>query len=93
MNAGSLSLAVTSALTLAACAMAWTRANTTPEQLHQDYAECEITAYGKHPENVVHVQSESLREPSKDVDTNETLRNEETNYCMRRRGYVYQRAN
>jgi hypothetical protein len=86
-------MAIVVALLLCACTMAWTRANTSPEQRHQDYAECEITAYGKYPENVAHIASDNVREPSKDVDTNETLRNEETNYCMRQRGYLFQRAN
>jgi hypothetical protein len=72
--------------------MAWIRPNTNPDQTHQDYAECEITAYGKYPENMVHIDSQSRREPSRDVDTNTTLRDEETKYCMRQRGYVYERA-
>jgi hypothetical protein len=68
--------------------MDWSRPGTGPEQVRQDYAECDILATGKYPENVVHIDSYSPHEPSRDVDTNAVLRDEETQYCMRQRGYA-----
>lgn len=80
------------ALLISGCTLTWIRPNTSSQQMHQDYAECEITAYGKYPANMVHLSSESPREPSRDVDANTILRDEETKYCMRQRGYDYGHA-
>jgi hypothetical protein len=70
--------------------MAWVRPNTTAEQTHDDSADCNIRAYGKYPERMVRIDSTSRNQPSRDEDTNSTLRDEEAKYCMRQKGYTYQ---
>jgi hypothetical protein len=77
---------------LASCSMGWVRPNTSPEQVQQDGAECRIAAYGKYPERMVHVESDNRREPSRDEDTNTTVRDEEAKYCMRQKGYAFERV-
>jgi hypothetical protein len=84
---------VTAATTLVAgCTMGWVRPSTTAEQTHSDYAECEISAAGKYPPNIIKAGSLRVGEPSIDSDANQLLRDEETKFCMRQRGYVYGRV-
>jgi len=70
--------------------MHWNRPGTSPEQMHQDYAACDISATGKYPETMIHVDSDNRHEASRDVDTNAILRDQEIQYCMRQKGYVCQ---
>ena len=74
------------------CTMGWVRPNTSPEQVEQDGAECRIAAYGKYPERMVHVESDNRREPSRDEDTNTLVRDEDAKYCMRQKGYAFERV-
>ena len=87
-------LSVTAAATalLAGCTMGWVRPNTTAEQTRSDNAECQISAAGKYPPNVIRAGSLRPGEPSIDTDANELLRDEEAKYCMRQRGYTYGRG-
>jgi hypothetical protein len=71
--------------------MGWVRPNTSPHEVEQDGAACRIAAYGKYPERMVHVESDSPREPSRDEDTNSILRDEDAKYCMRQKGYAFER--
>ena len=79
-------------IAFSSCVMGWVRANTSPEEAERDGAACRIVAYGKYPERMVHVQSDSRREPSRDEDTNTLLREEDAKYCMRQKGYGFQRV-
>ena len=72
--------------------MGWVRPDTSPEQVEQDGAACRIAAYGKYPERMVHVESDNRREPSSDQDTNTVIREEDAKYCMRQKGYVFERV-
>jgi len=76
-----LSVAAAAAL-IAGCTMGWVRPNTSAEQSHEDYAECEISAAGRYPP---YIRGGSH-------DANQDLRDEETKYCMRQRGYTYTRV-
>ena len=87
-----LSVTTAAAALLAGCSMVWVRPNTTAEQTHNDNVECEISAAGKYPPNIIRAGSLRPGEPSVDTDTNELLRNEEAKYCMRQRGYAYTRV-
>lgn len=84
-------LLVSALLLLAGCAAGWVRPGTSPAQAHQDDFACQVEAWGKYPHQNVHIDSDSLREPSKDVDANSTIRDEEQKYCMRQQGYAFQR--
>ena len=75
----------------AGCTMSWVRPGTPPDQTREDSADCNIQAYGKYPERMVHVEGAGRDHPSYDEDTNTTLRDEEAKYCMRQKGYVYMR--
>jgi hypothetical protein len=83
---------IVSLVALCSCTMAWVRPNTSPEQVQQDGADCRIAAYGKYPERMVRIESDNPREPSRDDDTNALLRDEEAKYCMRQKGYAFERA-
>jgi hypothetical protein len=84
---------VTAATTLVVgCTMGWVRPSTTAQQAHSDYAECEISAAGKYPPNIIKAGSLRPGEPSIDSDANQLLRDEETKFCMRQRGYAYGRV-
>jgi len=76
--------ALLSLVAVEGCTMGWVRPNTSPDQ------ECHIAAYGKYPERMVHIESDSRREPSRDEDSNSVLRDEEANYCMRQKGYSFE---
>src|ERR1700740_535410 len=87
-----LGVAATATALLAGCTMGWVRPNTTAEQTRSDNAECQISAAGKYPPNVIRAGSLRPGEPSIDTDANELLRGEEAKYCMRQRGYTYGRG-
>jgi hypothetical protein len=87
-----LSVTTAAAALVAGCSMVWVRPNTTAEQTHNDTVECEISAAGKYPPNIIRAGSLRPGEPSVDTDTNELLRNEEVKYCMWQRGYTYARV-
>jgi len=57
---------------------------TSPDQVHADDFACEVRAWGQYPHQNVHIDSDSLREPSRDLDPNTTMRSEEQKYCMRK---------
>lgn len=78
-------------LLLTGCAAGWVRPNTSPDQAHAEDFACEVQAWGKYPHQNVHIDSDSLREPSRDLDPNTTIRGEEQKYCMRQKGYTFQR--
>ncbi len=79
---------IASAVLISGCVMDWSRPGTSPEQMRQDYGACDIVATSKYPENIVHIDSNRIHEPSRDVDTNAILRDQETQYCMRQKGYA-----
>jgi|HubBroStandDraft_4_1064222.scaffolds.fasta_scaffold2494720_1 hypothetical protein len=81
-------LAIVFAALISGCAMDWSRPGASPEQMRQDYAACDISATGKYPESVVHITNTDPHEPSKNIDTNAILRDQETQYCMRQKGYA-----
>jgi hypothetical protein len=84
---------VTAAIAVVAgCTMGWVRSSTTAEQTRSDHAECEISAAGKYPPDIIKAGSLRRAEPSIDTDVNELLRDEEAKYCMRQRGYAYGRV-
>ena len=88
-----LCLSVTVAVAfLVGCTLGWVRSNTTAEQTRGDNADCQISAAGKYPPNIVKAGSLRPGEPSIDTDANELLRDEEAKYCMRQRGYTWERA-
>jgi hypothetical protein len=59
--------AVVTVVLVSGCAMDWSRPGSSPEQVRQDYAECDISATGKHPPNVIKAGSLRPGEPS--IDT------------------------
>lgn len=87
-----LLLLLTIALLSACAPMVWVRPDTTPAQVQSDGAECRISAYGKYPEKEVLITHNDKREPSTFQDSNDTLRDAEASYCMRAKGYTWQRA-
>ena len=87
-----LSVTIAAAVLVSGCSMVWVRPNTTLEQTRNDNAECQISAAGKYPPNIIRAGSLRPGEPSIDTDANELLRDEEAKYCMRQRGYTYARV-
>ena len=79
-----------SLLLLSGCAAGWARPNTSPDQAHQDDFACQVEAW-KVSRQSVHIDSDEFREPSRDVDTNSTMRGEQAKYCMRQKGYTFGR--
>jgi hypothetical protein len=72
--------------------MGWVRSDTTGQQTRDDNADCQISAAGRYPPNVIRAGSLRPGEPSIDTDANELLREEDAKYCMRQRGYTYART-
>ena len=85
-------MTIATAALVAGCAMGWVRPDTTAEQTRGDNAECQISAAGKYPPNIIRAGSLRPSEPSIDTDANELLRDEEAKYCMRQKGYTYARV-
>jgi hypothetical protein len=72
--------------------MGWVRPNTTAEQSHEDNVECQISAAGRYPPNIIKAGSLRPGEPTIDTDANQVLRDEETKLCMEQKGYAYGRV-
>jgi hypothetical protein len=69
--------------------MVWMRPNTTPEQTQQDGAECRIAAYGKYPYKELLVEHE--HSPTTSEDANQMIRDANAAFCLRAKGYIFQR--
>jgi hypothetical protein len=70
--------------------MVWMRPSATPEQTQQDGAECRIAAYGKYPYKELLVEHEHGATTSQDA--NQMIRDANADFCMRAKGYAFQRA-
>ncbi len=85
--------AVAASVTLiTGCTMGWVRSGSSAEQTRNDNAECQFSAAGKYPPNIIRAHSLDSGEPKLDEDANSLLRDEEGKYCMRQKGYVYERV-
>ena len=80
------------AVLVSGCTMGWVRANTTADQTRSENADCQISATGKYPPNIIRAGSLRPGEPTIDTDANELLRNEEAKFCMRQKGYTFARV-
>jgi hypothetical protein len=87
-----VAIAAAVAALVAGCTMGWVRPNTTAEQSHEDNVECQISAAGRYPPNIIKAGSLRPGEPSIDTDANQVLRDEETKLCMEQKGYAYGRV-
>jgi len=85
--------AVATSITLiTGCSVGWVRPGSSAEQTRTDNAECQFSAAGKYPPNIIRAHSLDSGEPKLDEDANSLLRNEEVKYCMRQKGYVFERV-
>lgn len=87
-----ISRSVDALVALCGCKMDWVRPNTGTEEVEQDGAECRIAAYGKYPERMMPTTNHSPRGADSDEDSNAVLRDEEAKYCMRQKGYSFERV-
>ena len=86
-----LSVTIAAASLVASCALGWVRPNTSAEQTRGDNAECQISAAGMYPPNIIRAGSLRPGEPSIDTDANELLRDEQAKLCMLHKGYTWGR--
>jgi hypothetical protein len=89
LRIGALAASVT---LIAGCTMGWVRSGSSAEQTRNDNAECQLSAAGKYPPNIIRAHSLDSGEPKLDEDANSLLRDEEGKFCMRQKGYVFERV-
>jgi hypothetical protein len=87
-----LGVSTAAAALVVGCTMGWTRPNTTADQTRNDNAECQISAAGRYPPNIIPARSLPTGGPSIDADANQLLRDEEAKYCVRHKGYSFARV-